>query len=202
MANDTSSDVSSPRTSFLSHSKSRSAYDEPSNLCGQMQRLWSSDLCLMLSWHLWLVVSSITFPILPIHFTVVGRCYSLGSFWRHSPAHLRFVNWLAIVDPSHTEQIMTLYAQRPIVEKHKKYAFYHPFTEAVGELTYIFDTLSDANCLEPPWFATCQTKSSHLSHLTWCFTSWRTYDVLLVTSLSSYSSHSPVRWQCPCTFVA
>lgn len=28
---------------------------------------------------------------------------------------------------------MTLYAQRPIVEKHTKYAFYHPFTEAVGQ---------------------------------------------------------------------
>lgn len=29
-------------------------------------------------------------------------------------------------------EIMTLYAQRPIVEKHKSYAFYHPFTEALA----------------------------------------------------------------------
>jgi len=27
---------------------------------------------------------------------------------------------------------MTLYAQRPIVEKQSKYAFYHPFAEAIG----------------------------------------------------------------------
>ena len=46
---------------------------------------------------------------------------------------------------------MTLYAQRPIVEKHKKYAFYHPFTEAVGkfnvQLAFI---LCRADCLKPP----------------------------------------------------
>lgn len=30
-------------------------------------------------------------------------------------------------------QIMTLYAQRPIVEKQSKYAFYHPFAEAIGK---------------------------------------------------------------------
>jgi ABC-type multidrug transport system permease subunit len=29
-------------------------------------------------------------------------------------------------------EINTLYAQRPIVTKHKSYAFYHPFTEAVA----------------------------------------------------------------------
>jgi hypothetical protein len=28
---------------------------------------------------------------------------------------------------------MTLYAQRPIVEKQSKYAFYHPFAEAIGK---------------------------------------------------------------------
>ncbi|RDW75194.1 AtrD-1 [Coleophoma cylindrospora] len=31
-------------------------------------------------------------------------------------------------------EILTLYAQRPIVEKHKKYAFYHPFAEAVASM--------------------------------------------------------------------
>ncbi|KFZ15068.1 hypothetical protein V502_05793 [Pseudogymnoascus sp. VKM F-4520 (FW-2644)] len=30
-------------------------------------------------------------------------------------------------------EILTLYAQRPIVEKQSKYAFYHPFAEAVGK---------------------------------------------------------------------
>lgn len=30
-------------------------------------------------------------------------------------------------------EILTLYAQRPIVEKQSKYAFYHPFAEAIGE---------------------------------------------------------------------
>jgi ATP-binding cassette, subfamily G (WHITE), member 2, PDR len=31
-------------------------------------------------------------------------------------------------------QILTLYAQRPIVEKQAKYAFYHPFCEAVASM--------------------------------------------------------------------
>jgi ATP-binding cassette subfamily G (WHITE) protein 2 (PDR) len=31
-------------------------------------------------------------------------------------------------------EILTLYAQRPIVEKHAKYAFYHPFAEAVSSM--------------------------------------------------------------------
>lgn len=31
-------------------------------------------------------------------------------------------------------EILTLYAQRPIVEKHAKYAFYHPFAEAVASM--------------------------------------------------------------------
>jgi ATP-binding cassette subfamily G (WHITE) protein 2 (PDR) len=31
-------------------------------------------------------------------------------------------------------EILTLYAQRPIVEKHTKYAFYHPFSEALSSM--------------------------------------------------------------------
>lgn len=31
-------------------------------------------------------------------------------------------------------EILTLYAQRPIVEKHTKYAFYHPFSEAMASM--------------------------------------------------------------------
>ncbi|KAA8901298.1 ABC-2 type transporter-domain-containing protein [Sphaerosporella brunnea] len=31
-------------------------------------------------------------------------------------------------------EILTLYAQRPIVEKHAKYAFYHPFAEAISSM--------------------------------------------------------------------
>jgi ATP-binding cassette, subfamily G (WHITE), member 2, PDR len=31
-------------------------------------------------------------------------------------------------------QILTLYAQRPIVEKHARYALYHPFAEAVSSM--------------------------------------------------------------------
>lgn len=31
-------------------------------------------------------------------------------------------------------EMLTLYAQRPIVEKHAKYAFYHPFAEAVSSM--------------------------------------------------------------------
>ena len=30
--------------------------------------------------------------------------------------------------------ISTLFAQRPIVEKHTKYAFYHPFSEAIASM--------------------------------------------------------------------
>ena len=36
--------------------------------------------------------------------------------------------------PPNIEQILTLYAQRPIVEKHAKYAFYHPFAEAMASM--------------------------------------------------------------------
>jgi ABC-type multidrug transport system permease subunit len=32
------------------------------------------------------------------------------------------------------KQILTIYAQRPIVEKHTKYAFYHPFSEAIASM--------------------------------------------------------------------
>jgi ATP-binding cassette subfamily G (WHITE) protein 2 (PDR) len=35
---------------------------------------------------------------------------------------------------SNYQQILTLYAQRPIVEKHAKYAFYHPFAEALASM--------------------------------------------------------------------
>jgi ATP-binding cassette, subfamily G (WHITE), member 2, PDR len=38
-----------------------------------------------------------------------------------------------VTDIVHT-QILTLYAQRPIVEKQAKYAFYHPFAEAVASM--------------------------------------------------------------------
>src|SRR5436190_22925648 len=31
-------------------------------------------------------------------------------------------------------KILTLFQQRPIVEKHTKYAFYHPFTEAIASM--------------------------------------------------------------------
>lgn len=30
--------------------------------------------------------------------------------------------------------MLTLYAQRPIVEKHKRYAFYHPSAEAIASM--------------------------------------------------------------------
>jgi ABC-type multidrug transport system permease subunit len=35
---------------------------------------------------------------------------------------------------AHQTQILTLFAQRPIVEKHTKYAFYHPFSEAIASM--------------------------------------------------------------------
>jgi ATP-binding cassette, subfamily G (WHITE), member 2, PDR len=31
---------------------------------------------------------------------------------------------------------LTLYAQRPIVEKHARYALYHPFAEAISSMIY------------------------------------------------------------------
>lgn len=49
-------------------------------------------------------------------------------------------------------EILTLYAQRPIVEKQSKYAFYHPFSEAIGKyflalklhmLTYLASMIMD-----------------------------------------------------------
>jgi ATP-binding cassette subfamily G (WHITE) protein 2 (PDR) len=37
-------------------------------------------------------------------------------------------------DTDTSRQILTLYAQRPIVEKHARYALYHPFAEAVASM--------------------------------------------------------------------
>ncbi|KAG9246527.1 AtrD, ABC-transporter [Calycina marina] len=53
-------------------------------------------------------------------------------------------------------EILTLYAQRPIVEKHAKYAFYHPFSEA----------LSSMLCDLPNKLATCTCFSLVLYFLT------------------------------------
>lgn len=47
------------------------------------------------------------------------------------------------------EQILTLYAQRPIVEKQAKYAFYHPFAEAIGKPESYYRSAS-ADRRKPP----------------------------------------------------
>jgi ATP-binding cassette subfamily G (WHITE) protein 2 (PDR) len=44
---------------------------------------------------------------------------------------LPFPKAYCLVNP---KKILTLYAQRPIVEKHAKYAFYHPFAEGVASM--------------------------------------------------------------------
>ena len=35
-------------------------------------------------------------------------------------------------------EIITLYAQRPIIEKHKRYAFYHPSADALASVIVDF----------------------------------------------------------------
>ena len=47
------------------------------------------------------------------------------SQWTHTPSTPPLTVWT---------QILTLYAQRGIVEKHSKYAFYHPFSEAIASM--------------------------------------------------------------------
>lgn len=54
----------------------------------------------------------------------------------HSAALSRFVMYWRLFS-SYTDmnhKILTLYAQRPIVEKHAKYAFYHPMAEAIASM--------------------------------------------------------------------
>lgn len=41
---------------------------------------------------------------------------------------------LDLVNDANVGQILTLYAQRPIVEKHARYALYHPFAEAIASM--------------------------------------------------------------------
>lgn len=65
---------------------------------------------------------------------IIGSVYfgtplSTGSFFAKG-AVLFFAVLLSALQS--IVEINTLYAQRPIVAKHKSYAFYHPFTEAVA----------------------------------------------------------------------
>jgi ABC-type multidrug transport system permease subunit len=74
--------------------------------------------------------------------TVLNIVLSLivGSiYYGHSPGSSSFqgrgaVIFLAVLFNALTSigEISGLYSQRPIVEKHNSYAFYHPFTEAVA----------------------------------------------------------------------
>ena len=47
---------------------------------------------------------------------------------------MRFEHERFGADPSSSLQILTLYAQRNIVEKHTRYAFYHPSAEAFASM--------------------------------------------------------------------
>ena len=65
---------------------------------------------------------------------IIGSIYfgtplSTGSFFAKG-AVLFFAVLLSALQS--IVEINTLYAQRPIVSKHKSFAFYHPFTEAVA----------------------------------------------------------------------
>ena len=67
---------------------------------------------------------------------IIGSCFynlpaDTGSFY--SRGALLFFAILLNAFSSFLE-ILTLYAQRPIVEKQSKYAFYHPFSEAVASI--------------------------------------------------------------------
>jgi len=53
-----------------------------------------------------------------------GSALEVTSLTLNSPLHI----------PANTGQILTLYAQRPIVEKHQRYAFYHPSAEAFASM--------------------------------------------------------------------
>jgi ATP-binding cassette, subfamily G (WHITE), member 2, PDR len=68
-----------------------------------------------------------------LFFAILLNAFSSSLEVRNQPIprclELWYHEWLTL----HT-QILTLYAQRPIVEKQAKYAFYHPFAEAVASM--------------------------------------------------------------------
>ncbi|KAF1982045.1 hypothetical protein K402DRAFT_341217 [Aulographum hederae CBS 113979] len=57
--------------------------------------------------------------------------YSRGALLFFAALLASFASALEVPN---VEQILTLYAQRPIVEKQAKYAFYHPFAEAIASM--------------------------------------------------------------------
>ncbi|KAL8992956.1 MAG: hypothetical protein Q9188_007456, partial [Gyalolechia gomerana] len=58
--------------------------------------------------------------------------YSRGALLFFAILLAAFASALEVRSAVKAHRILTLYAQRPIVEKQSKYAFYHPFAEATG----------------------------------------------------------------------
>ncbi|KAJ9497454.1 GTPase-activating protein [Exophiala xenobiotica] len=87
------------------------------------QRLWNDKASTIA------VIFSQVAQALIIGSVYFGTPLSTGSFFAKG-AVLFFAVLLSALQS--IVEINTLYAQRPIVAKHKSYAFYHPFTEAVA----------------------------------------------------------------------
>jgi ABC-type multidrug transport system permease subunit len=70
-----------------------------------------------------------------LYFAVVqssfGSALEVGATY-FSPHKLRTMTASSLA--SALPQILTLFAQRPIVERHKRYAFYHPSAEAFASM--------------------------------------------------------------------
>lgn len=79
-------------------------------------------------------------------------------------------------------EMLTLYAQRPIVEKHSRYAFYHPFAEAIASI--ICDTpyklINSVTFNLPLYFLPNLRRSAGPFFIFWLFSLVTTYTMSMV----------------------
>lgn len=80
------------------------------------------------------------------------------------------------------EQVLTIWAQRPIVEKHDRYAFYHPFTDAAAAM--ICD-LPNKFCTAVLFQITLYFMT-HLRRTPAAFFIWLLFNVVLVLNMSMW----------------
>ncbi|GJP96864.1 ABC transporter Cdr4 [Aspergillus niger] len=89
-------------------------------------------------------------------------------------------------------EILTLYAQRPIVEKQARYAFYHPFTEAVASM--LCDTpyklLNSITFNLPLYFMTNLRRTAGAWWTFWLFSVATTYTMSMIFRTMAATSRS------------
>ncbi|KAB8229602.1 pleiotropic drug resistance family ABC transporter [Aspergillus alliaceus] len=89
-------------------------------------------------------------------------------------------------------EILTLYAQRPIVEKQSRYAFYHPFTEAVASMVcdIPYKLLNSFTFNLPIYFMTNLRRDAGAWFTFWIFSLVTTFTMSMIFRTIAASSRS------------